>query len=391
MAFWMEWLFIVSDFYLCSPWLVVVSVSQQLTTCGLDHNQTPVLNSDIYIPFYLGYGGIDRLTDGTYGYENVRQSHNLIPEKILLATEGCSCPGIEFNGWLRAERVAHDILFDLQNFAQGWLDWNLLVDDKGGPNHLGNNCDASLLAVDGHQDIHIQPKFFYFAHFFRFIIPGSVRVESQAIGQYEFQAMDANIQSGIELSIFACEGSSRQIWTIHAHTGKLQVASSTATDMPLCVSRGDGNRPFLRLSLCVASNDSTVDNDLRVTLTAKGQLVDSITGKCVLISTERASLTEALLILADCWIADHNDAFSLTVNGEIVVMNTEQSDAIHYCLTAGWPFFNSISFKTPFNQTVTVLTNEASVPMKYVLHDRQHQQDLAMVIDARAIQTIIYQ
>ena len=33
--------------------------------------------------------------------------------------------------------AGHDIMFDLANYAQGWIDWNLLVDHSGGPNHLG--------------------------------------------------------------------------------------------------------------------------------------------------------------------------------------------------------------------------------------------------------------
>lgn len=39
------------------------------------------------------YSGNDRLLDGTYGYEAVNATYHLAPEKILMATEGCSCPG----------------------------------------------------------------------------------------------------------------------------------------------------------------------------------------------------------------------------------------------------------------------------------------------------------
>lgn len=30
--------------------------------------------------------------------------------------------------------------------AVGWIDWNMLLDDTGGPNHVGNVCDAPMMA-----------------------------------------------------------------------------------------------------------------------------------------------------------------------------------------------------------------------------------------------------
>ena len=39
-----------------------------------------------------------------------------------------------------------DILQDLLHWCTGWVDWNLILDITGGPNHLGNRCDAHLIA-----------------------------------------------------------------------------------------------------------------------------------------------------------------------------------------------------------------------------------------------------
>lgn len=136
-----------------------------------------------------GYSGIDRINDGTYGYDSINASHHFAPGAILLATEGCSCPGVALHHWLRAERLGHDVMFDLQNYAQGWIDWNLLVDFQGGPNHLHNYCDASLVADEDFGDITIQPKFYYLGHFSKFVLPGSVRIFSSIRGDYGFQAM----------------------------------------------------------------------------------------------------------------------------------------------------------------------------------------------------------
>jgi glucosylceramidase len=79
------------------------------------------------IAFHWYSGSGDRLMDGTFGYNTVNATHAKYPGKILLATEGCSCPGVEVGSWFRGERLGHDIMFDLLNWAQGWIDWNLIV------------------------------------------------------------------------------------------------------------------------------------------------------------------------------------------------------------------------------------------------------------------------
>ena len=70
--------------------------------------------------FHWYTGSMDRLMDGTYGYDALNKSYHYAgPDKILMGTEGCSCPNVKLNDWLRAERLAHDVLFDLNNYAQG--------------------------------------------------------------------------------------------------------------------------------------------------------------------------------------------------------------------------------------------------------------------------------
>lgn len=80
-------------------------------------------SSEFFLLFFvfeniLGYGGGDRVTDGTYGYDELNATFHYAPNKILLASEGCNCPGVNIDDWLRAERLAHDVMYDLQNYAQ---------------------------------------------------------------------------------------------------------------------------------------------------------------------------------------------------------------------------------------------------------------------------------
>jgi len=134
---------------------------QQVLILAFDHNKDHLLDwaetiiggdANNYVDgmaFHWYVGNNDRMLDGTYGYEKVNATHAFAPDKILLASEACSCPGVRLGDWLRAERLGHDVLFDLINYAQGWIDWNLLVDADGGPNHLKNFCDASLITLPG--------------------------------------------------------------------------------------------------------------------------------------------------------------------------------------------------------------------------------------------------
>jgi hypothetical protein len=53
----------------------------------------------------------------------------------------------------------------------GWTDWNIVLDMEGGPNHLGNFCDAPILADTRNGTLHFQPMYYYLGHFSRFLPP----------------------------------------------------------------------------------------------------------------------------------------------------------------------------------------------------------------------------
>ncbi len=78
--------------------------------------------------------------------------------------------------WKRAEEYGKDIITDLNHWVVGWTDWNLALDMDGGPNWAGNRCDALVLCDQDSQSFYLQPMFYYFAHFTKFITPGSTRV-----------------------------------------------------------------------------------------------------------------------------------------------------------------------------------------------------------------------
>ena len=109
-------------------------------------------------------------------FEHVQLVHDAWPDKHLLFTEGCQEGGPHTGSWALGERYALSIINDLNRWTVGWIDWNLLLDEKGGPNHVGNFCSAPVLADVANNALMHQSSFYYLGHFARFVQPGARRV-----------------------------------------------------------------------------------------------------------------------------------------------------------------------------------------------------------------------
>jgi glucosylceramidase len=113
---------------------------------------------------------------GENHFDHVQLVHDAWPDKQLLFTEGCQEGGPHHGSWELGERYARSIINDLNRWTVGWIDWNLLLDMQGGPNHVGNLCSAPILADAGSDQLHLQSSYFYLGHFARFARPGACRV-----------------------------------------------------------------------------------------------------------------------------------------------------------------------------------------------------------------------
>ena len=109
-------------------------------------------------------------------FEHVQLLHDAWPDKHLLFTEGCQEGGPHTGEWAVGERYARSIINDLNRWTVGWIDWNLLLDDTGGPNHVGNLCSAPILADPQSGSLDYQSSYYYLGHFSRFIRPGAKRI-----------------------------------------------------------------------------------------------------------------------------------------------------------------------------------------------------------------------
>jgi glucosylceramidase len=67
---------------------------------------------------------------------------------------------------------------DFNGGAVGWTDWNVLLDETGGPNHVGNFCFAPVHAHTKTGEITYTNSYYYIGHFSKFVRPGARRVAS---------------------------------------------------------------------------------------------------------------------------------------------------------------------------------------------------------------------
>ena len=116
-------------------------------------------------------------------FDHVQQVHDAWPDKHLLFTEGCQEGGPHHGSWELGERYARSMINDLNRWTVGWIDWNLILDHEGGPNHVGNFCSAPIHTNAAHDGLSLQSSYYYLGHFARFVRPGARRVLCAATRQ----------------------------------------------------------------------------------------------------------------------------------------------------------------------------------------------------------------
>ena len=112
-------------------------------------------------------------------FDALRATRDLVgPDRELIFTEGCDFYSAGDSYWElpHAEHYAHEIIGDLEAGANGIIDWNILLDAKGGPNHVGNYCDAPIMYDTEAAHMQVRLPFYYIGHFSRFIQPGARRM-----------------------------------------------------------------------------------------------------------------------------------------------------------------------------------------------------------------------
>ncbi len=75
-------------------------------------------------------------------------------------------------------RYARNIIVSLDHWMTGWVDWNCVLDSRGGPNHVGNFCGAPVMIDRDNGSVYYTPVYYALAQFSRTIRPGDRGVET---------------------------------------------------------------------------------------------------------------------------------------------------------------------------------------------------------------------
>lgn len=136
--------------------------------------------------------------------DELQYAHKKAPEKHLIQSEACvdsevphwrddqwywSKEGTDW-GWdwapekdkpyhpkyVPVYRYARDIIGCLNNWVDGWVDWNMVLDRQGGPNWKKNWCVAPVIVDPEQDEVYYTPLYYTLAHFSKYIRPGAKRI-----------------------------------------------------------------------------------------------------------------------------------------------------------------------------------------------------------------------
>jgi glucosylceramidase len=130
----------------------------------------------------MGFHWYESWSGGDKMFDNVKLVHDAYPDKNLMFTEGCPesfNPGM-YSYWGLGEAYGRSMINDFNNGTVGWTDWNVLLDETGGPNHVQNFCFAPVHADTKSGQLIYTNSFYYIGHFSKFIRPGAKRILSAA-------------------------------------------------------------------------------------------------------------------------------------------------------------------------------------------------------------------
>lgn len=128
----------------------------------------------------LGFHWYEDWSGGDQMFDNIALVKQAYPDKHIMFTEGCNGPfnRSQIMDWKWGERYGRSMIHDFNNGTEGWTDWNVLLDETGGPNHVQNFCFAPVHADTRTGELIYMNAYYYIGHFSKFIQPGAKRIIS---------------------------------------------------------------------------------------------------------------------------------------------------------------------------------------------------------------------
>jgi glucosylceramidase len=126
----------------------------------------------------IGFHWYEPWSGGEPMFDNVKLVYESFPNTNLIFTEGCadSFNAQKLNEWRLGEQYGRSMINDFNGGAVGWTDWNVLLDETGGPNHVKNFCFAPVHADTKTGRLIYTNSYYYIGHFSKFVRPGAKRI-----------------------------------------------------------------------------------------------------------------------------------------------------------------------------------------------------------------------
>jgi glucosylceramidase len=168
----------------------------------------------------------------TYDYfpASLQYTHQLAPTKHIINTEACvdaEVPKWKDDNWYWSKeakdwgwtwasekekylhpkyvpvfRYANDIIGCLNNYVDGWIDWNMVLNKQGGPNWFKNWCTAPVIVDEEKDEVYFTPLYYTMAHFSKFIRPGAVRIGFESADKELMVTAAQNPDGSIAVVVF---------------------------------------------------------------------------------------------------------------------------------------------------------------------------------------------
>jgi glucosylceramidase len=127
-----------------------------------------------------GFHWYEDWKDGKPMFQNVAKVNEAFPDKSLIFTEGCN-ERYDLNRIddpKLPERYGRAMINDFNNGTVAWTDWNILLNEIGGPNHVGNLCFSPVHGNTKTDELTFTNSYYYIGHFSKFIRPGAKRIST---------------------------------------------------------------------------------------------------------------------------------------------------------------------------------------------------------------------
>ncbi len=166
-------------------------------------------------------------------FDALRMAHELDPDLMLLETEFCSmlCKTLE-QEWKVAMRYAYEIIGNLNNYAHGLTEWNILLDQNGEPRHdADGGCGAMAHYNKDTDQLHLSQVYYAMGHFSKFIQRGAVRLGSSKYRQDLLVTALENPDGSIVV-VLENQGAADTIeLRLNDYAGKVELAESSITTL----------------------------------------------------------------------------------------------------------------------------------------------------------------